>query len=396
MRVGYFVGHFPYLDQLHKDHYLQRYAHGGVEMAAYHLADGMAKKGHEVQVFTTAMGSKDEYESKGNLQVHRYGTFFQVASANLSMKLLGNPLNYPLEIVHSHSPIPYSDLPALRYSRRHNVPLVVSYHFDGQETGGSFLRNSGVLFHNRYLLKKVLKQASAIIVGTNIYAQKSPHLQPFQDKVKIIPYGIDPGQFSVSYSSLEARERLKLPLEGDLILFFGSLVPYKGPEILLQAFNILKKKFKSLVLVYAGRGPLENTLEILSREMKLENQVIFAGFIPEELKPIYYCAADIYCLPSITRAESFGITNLEAMASGRPIVASRLGGIPDIVKDGENGFLVEPGNPQDLAQTLETLLVDKDLRNKMGKKGKKLVKNYTWEKVVDETLQLYQNLVQIR
>lgn len=388
MRIGYFIGHFPYQDRLQDDRYIQEYAHGGVEMAAYHLAHHLVGKGEEVEVFTTALGGEDQEEGNG-LMVHRYATSFQVASANLSFKLWSKPLNYDLDLVHAHSPIPYSDLPARRYARRYKVPLVLSYHFDGQETGGSFLRNSGVTFYNRLLLSKVLKQAEVILVGTRAYAQASPHLKNFQDKIQIVPYGINLEEFQMDCSKKEARLKLNLPSEGNLILFFGSLVPYKGPEVLLNALKILK----DVRVVFAGRGPLEEDLRRLSRELRVEDRVIFTGFVPEELKSTYYRAADVFCLPSMTMAESFGIVNLEAMASGLPVVASGLGGIPEVVHDDETGLLVEPGDVSDLASKLGLLLEDQSLQQKMGKNGKKMALNYTWDRVVDLTRDIYQEVL---
>ncbi|MCC7560303.1 MAG: glycosyltransferase family 4 protein [Methanobacterium sp.] len=390
MRIGYFIGHFPYPHRLQDDIYIKKYAHGGVEMAAYHLARHMVEKSEDVDIFTTAIGKNDEEQSNG-LKIHRYATSFKVASANVSFKLWREPLNYELDLVHAHSPIPYSDLPALRYAKRYKVPFVVSYHFDGQETGGSFLRNSGVILYNRLFLSKVLDQAEVILVGTRTYANESPHLKEFHDKIRVVPYGINLKEFQISCSPKEARQKLNLPLEGDLILFFGSLVPYKGPEVLIKALKLLEHK--SAHVVFAGRGPMEMDLRQLSQELGVENQVIFDGFVPEELKKYYYRAADIFCLPSVTMAESFGIVNLEAMASSLPVVASRLGGLPEVVRNGENGLLVEPKVVGDLASKLSLLLENPTLRHKLGKNGRKIAENYNWDRVVDLIHKIYEEVL---
>ncbi|PKL71119.1 MAG: glycosyltransferase family 1 protein, partial [Methanobacteriales archaeon HGW-Methanobacteriales-2] len=192
-------------------------------------------------------------------------------------------------------------------------------------------------------------------------------------------------------SPKEARQKLNLPLEGDLILFFGSLVPYKGPEVLIKALKLLEHK--SAHVVFAGRGPMEMDLRQLSQELGVENQVIFAGFVPEELKKYYYRAADIFCLPSVTMAESFGIVNLEAMASSLPVVASRLGGLPEVVRNGENGLLVEPKVVGDLASKLSLLLENPTLRHKLGKNGRKIAENYNWDRVVDLIHKIYEEVL---
>ena len=118
------------------------------------------------------------------------------------------------------------------------------------------------------------------------------------------------------------------------------------------------------------------------------------GFVEDEKKPLYYKAADIFCLPSTTMAESFGIVNLEAMAAGIPIVASDLGGIPDIVKHGENGLLAKPCNVQSLADALTYLLKNEDIRKNFGNKGREMVDNYSWDKIAKETEELYRSILQ--
>ncbi|MFY9637629.1 MAG: glycosyltransferase family 4 protein, partial [Methanobacterium sp.] len=154
------------------------------------------------------------------------------------------------------------------------------------------------------------------------------------------------------------------------------------------------KEFPKVKLIFAGRGEMFDELSNQALKLDLVNDVIFTGFVEEDKKPLYFKAADIFCLPSTTMAESFGIVNLEAMASGIPIVASNLGGIPDIVKHGVNGLLAEPGNDQNLADALSYLLKNEKLRNKMGITGKEFVKEYSWQKITKETDLLYKSILE--
>ena len=135
-------------------------------------------------------------------------------------------------------------------------------------------------------------------------------------------------------------------------------------------------------------------LSDLSKELGVEKHVTFAGFVEDDLKPLYYKASDIFCLPSTTMAESFGIVNLEAMAAGIPIVASNLGGIPDIVQDGVNGLLAEPGDFESLADAIRTLLVNRDMRLELGDNGRKLVNNYSWNEITQKTENLYTRVLE--
>ena len=394
MKIGYFIGHFPYINMVNKPDYIKAYAHGGTEIAAYSLAVQMAKRGNEIDVFTTSIDSRNSLEIYPNMRIHRYATSFKIASANASFKLIYKPLNYGLDIIHAHSPIPYSDLPALFYAKRKNVPFVLTYQFDGQETGGSFMRNTGVSVYNRFFINKVLGSAEVIIATTKSYADESTFLKHYKDKIVVIPNGINIEEVTTTLTQEESRNRLGLPIESQIILFFGSLVPYKGPDILLKAFKIIKDEVPMVKLIFAGRGQMLHELRDLVRKFNLEDDVIFLGFVEEEEKPLYYKASDIFCLPSTTMAESFGIVNLEAMASGIPIVGSNLGGIPDIVKDGENGLLAKPRNVQSLADALLHLLKNEDLKKRMGNKGLKRVKDYSWDKIAKETEQLYRSILE--
>lgn len=393
MRIGYFIGHFPYMNRVNDSSYTKDYAHGGTEIAAYHLAVEMAKKDNNVDIFTTSIDSKNSFELSQNMNIHRYGTNFRIASANVALNLVFKPLKYDLDIVHAHSPIPYSDLPALLYAKRKKVPFLLTYQYDGQETGGSFIRNAGVSVYNKYLLNRVLDYADVIIATTKAYAEKSKFLKGYNDKITLIPNGINIDEFKINYSKEECRNKLGLSSDKGIILFLGSLVPYKGPDILLNAFSRVKKEIDDVELVFAGRGGMQEYLEKLAEKLNIEKNVKFAGFVHEDLKPLYYKAADIFCLPSTNMGESFGIVNLEAMACGIPIISSKLGGIPDIVKDMENGVLTKPGDPESLADALIFLLENDDIRKKMGKDGRKKVEEYSWEKIAEKTERIYDSLI---
>jgi glycosyltransferase involved in cell wall biosynthesis len=396
MKIGYFIGHFPYMNLVNTPEYIKKYAHGGTEIAAYNLAINMAKRGHEIDVFTTSIDSKYSTEIYHNMKVHRYPTSLKIASANPSIKLIYNPLNYDLDIVHAHSPIPYSDLPALLYAKRKKVPLILTYQFDGQETGGSFIRNTGVSIYNKFFIHRVMRSAEVIIATTQSYANESPFLIGYKDKIIVIPNGININELKTPLTKEEARKKLGLPVDIPMVLFFGSLVRYKGPDILLKAFKQINDEFPEAILIFAGRGQLLNELSDLSKELGVENHVTFVGFVEDDLKPLYYKASDIFCLPSTTMAESFGIVNLEAMAAGIPIVASNLGGIPDIVQDGINGILTNPGDFESVADALRSLLLNGDLRVKMGNNGSKLVNNYSWDEIAKETENLYTRILEKR
>jgi len=393
MKIGYFVSHFLYKNRLNRPEYEKEYAHGGTEIAVYNLAIEMGRRGHKIDVFTTAINAGTAVEEIRSMTIHRFGTNFRVASANVSWGLLKGPQKIDLDLAHAHFNMPYADYSAMKYSQKKKVPLVLTYQADAQDTGGSFLRNQLQTFYNRHILHRVLNQADKIIATSESYIDQSKFLGRYRQKIEVIPNGINLEEFQINVSREECRHQIGLPLDKEIILFFGNLVPYKGPDVLLRAFANIKKEHQDIQLLFAGRGPMNNELLTLAEKLRVQNDVQFTGHVEEELKPIYYQAADIFCLPSLNLAEAFGIVNLEAMACGIPIVASDIGGIPDVVRKGDNGLLFEPGNIQELCKKLEYLLDNADVRKSMGENGKKMAADYSWKKIAKKTEEIYKKLI---
>jgi glycosyltransferase involved in cell wall biosynthesis len=314
-------------------------------------------------------------------------------SSNISFDLLGKPVKYNVDIAHEHFDIPHGPFAGLRYAKKKNVPLVVTYHGDWIESYGGLTRRMAIAFHNKYLVDKLLSYANAIISPSRYYIDESRFLRKYKDKIVVIPNGINIDEFDIGYSKKECREKLGLPHNEKILLSFGYLSPYKGPDILVKAMPKIMKKVPDAELVFVGKGVMRAELEMLSKKYGVEKNIKFAGFVEDGLKPLYYKAADVFVLPSIMSTESFGIVNLEAMACSVPIVASEIGGIPDIVKDGENGLLAQPGDSEALADAIIYLLENKDVRERMGKNGRWKFENYSWERIAEETEMLYMNIL---
>jgi glycosyltransferase involved in cell wall biosynthesis len=154
---------------------------------------------------------------------------------------------------------------------------------------------------------------------------------------------------------------------GQYILCVAMHNEKKGIDVLLQAFSLLQKVAPLLTLVLVGDGHLRSDLETLAKTLGISNKVKFLGRKgrPEVAKLILHC--EIFVLPS--RAEPFGIVLIEAMACRKPVVATMVGGIPEIVENGKNGILVEPDNPKALAEALIAMLQDQDLRSSLATNG---------------------------
>ncbi len=395
MKIGYFVGHFPFkdfFDNIAK--YIKRYSYDGGINVAYNLALNMAKRGHEINVFTTSIDRKDTFEKHENIEIYRYRTNFRIGSGNFSFNLFLKPKRHKVDIIHTHVGNPIADLAGYVYMKRNrNIPFIITYHGDGQEDIGSFIRNTGVSFYNKHLLDKVLSRADVIICPSEYYIHESRFLGKYTDKIIVIPNGINLRDFDIPYSKEECRVRLGLPIDENIILFVGSLTPYKGPDVLVKAMVRILKKVPDVELVFVGSGGMKTKLEKLSKRLDVKKHVKFAGFIGGNLKPIYYRASDVFCLPSTMNTEVFPIVLLEASASGLPMVVSDLDTFKCIIEESYNGLFSKRGDEKSLANVIIYLLENEDIRKKMGKNGRKKVKDYSWKRIAQITEKVYRKVI---
>ena len=393
MKIGYYIQHFPYKERLNDSQYYKQYAYGGAEVVAYNLAVNMAKRGHEISVFTTSIDHKDSIEKRENMVIYRYAKNFKVGRSNISMGLFYKPEGYPLDVIHAHLSVKIDGLAALLHAKRRKIPIIVTHHADTNVYSGFIHKTRIVYFFSSYVIKKSFSYADVIISPSEYYIDESRFLGKYRDKIVVIPNGINVDEFDISYSREECREKLGLPRNNKIMLFLSALSSQKGPDILLKAMPKILKEVLNAKLIFAGEGRMREELEKRANRLGIEKYIQFVGFVEENLKPLYYTAADIFCLPSTTSHESFGIVNLEAMACSVPIVASKIGGVPDVIKDGKNGLLVPPNDSKTLADAILYLLENDDVREKMGKSGRKEVEDYSWEKIAEETEKVYKMVI---
>jgi rhamnosyl/mannosyltransferase len=197
-------------------------------------------------------------------------------------------------------------------------------------------------------------------------ASGSPFLARIGDKVRVIPFGIDPTPWESSPDVLAAAAELRGRYGSPITLFVGRLVPYKGADVLLEAFRHVDG---SLVLV--GDGPLRVRLERTAATAGLAGRVHFVAPLDASDLVSHFHAADVFVLPSVTPNEAFGLVQLEAHASGVPVVSTDLPtGVPFANKHGESGIIVRRGDPVELAAALRLLLGDEELRRRLGRQAK--------------------------
>lgn len=228
-------------------------------------------------------------------------------------------------------------------------------------------------FMRRNLIVWCLKKANGIVAVSNVLKNKIVSFGIAPEQVQVIPNGINEDSFR-PMSQQECRNKLALPIDKKIVLFIGSLEEVKGVGYLLDAFSQLNKKYpEELCLVMVGQGSLERQINSEINKLGLDKVVTLIGGVLHDEIPLWFNACDVFCLPSIRE----GMPNviLEALACKKPVVATRVGGIPEIISSDEYGKLVPPGDSEALANAIQRVLEELRAGRLSGQKFSGL----TWE-----------------
>jgi glycosyltransferase involved in cell wall biosynthesis len=352
---------------------------GGIENHLKLTAEGLAERGVDVTVLATNTTRRTTVAQTGSLRVIKAGRMAEVASTPLSLAFFNQMARAEADITHLHFPYPPGEVAYLLRGR--SPRLVISYHSD-------IVRQQKILRFYRPLLKRVLQRADRLIVTSRAYAESSRFLVPFLDKCTVIPLGIQAGRFQ----NIDRRttEQFRLRFGTPIILFVGHLRYYKGLEYLVTAMRGVSGQ-----LVLAGTGKGADEYRTMALEAGIGERVHFAGTISDDDLPSLYASADVFVLPSSERSEAFGIVQLEAMASGIPVVCTELGtGTSVVNRHSETGLVVPPRDPDALAVALNRLLSSPALRRSMGEAGRKRVASeFTSELMLERIMELYRQIL---
>jgi len=236
------------------------------------------------------------------------------------------------------------------------------------------------LYYDFFTYKILNKFFTKIVCNSFFLKQKTIIDGIREEKIEIIPNGVNVEKF---------RNARRIKLSGDpALLFVGRLAYNKGIDILIKSMKMIAKELPEAVLHVVGDGHLMNQLKSFVVRNNLEKRVIFHGQIIESL-PSFYVSSDICVFPSVY--ETFGLTIIEAMAAGKPLIATNKGGVPENVKNFENGFLIEP-TMRNVIRTIINLWNDKNLMSKISKNNLEKAKNYDWPKIAERYLMLYNQI----
>lgn len=353
---------------------------GGSSIHTVRWVNAMAKRGHDVSLITQHKEEINSFESNVDI--------YELPIKNN----LGYYLNYPVakyyinkikpDIINTHYASGYGTL-----SRLINfTPTLLSvwgsdvYDFPYES---SLKRN---------ILTKNLKAATDIASTSHVMKEQTEKFVNGKE-IHITPFGIDLEKFSPDKPK-QFSDTINIGIVKKLAPKYGIEYLIRSFAILLSEKNILDKTNKKIKLTIVGKGEQRVYLKELAKELEIAELTDFVGVIPYNEVPDYLNTFDIFCAPSTLDSESFGVAIIEASACELPVIVSDVGGLPEVVDNGETGYVVPSKDPEAIADKLYELIFDQDKRKVMGQKGRKKVEQlYDWKKNVDKMEEIYQEMI---
>jgi glycosyltransferase involved in cell wall biosynthesis len=373
---------------------------GGSTRVAYKISKKLVERGHEVTVYTTdGFKSKLNVEKNKPVDVDGIRTYYFRSLSSYLAREMVLPIPYYLpivarrelrdfDVIHIHEHRMMLAVVVHHYAKKCGVPYVLQAH-------GSVVpyTQKGQRFKNivgQFFGYKILKDASKVIALTRTEAEQYKKIGANDEKITIIPNGIDPSDYDSLPGRGEFRRKYSIGADEKTVLYVGRLHRNKGIDLLVKAFADLVKELDDVRLVIVGpddgyRSPLEDCI----KELKVDDKVLFTGFVSNEEKIAAFVDADVFVTPSFS---GFPVTFLEACACGVPIITTSKGDTLDWIHD-KVGYVMEYDKDR-LQHAIFKVLSDERLRRIFGERGKKLVREeFGWSGVVEKLEKVYEGII---
>jgi D-inositol-3-phosphate glycosyltransferase len=382
---------------------------GGQNVYVGELAIQIARQGYEVDIFTRREDEQIDrvvlYE-EGVRVIHMdAGPPEPVAKEEILVfmddfktDMLRFIKQEDMEYLLIHANFWMSGLVAMKIKDKLNIPFIITFHALGH-VRKIHQKEQDKFPPERIAIEEAIVQQADLIIAEcpQDFLDLIEHYHADRDKISMVPCGFNPKEF---YPICKSRSKKMLNIDGDekVILQLGRMVPRKGVDNVIKALALLKDlAIKIKLIVVGGESDIPDhdkeviRLKALANVLGVENLIRFEGRKNRDQLKYYYDAADVFV--TTPWYEPFGITPLEAMACGTPVIGSDVGGIKFTVINNETGFLVPPHDPQSLSDKIATLLADESLINTMSVKALSHVKSlYTWKKIADEMILCYESI----
>lgn len=378
-----------------------------MDLHGKHLLEGLSKRNHTVTVISTKHPSGKEYEEINGIKIYylKNTTFGSsrkrwkkqsirkfkdiIKTEKIDVALSQQTAGFGVVKIAKNKGIPFV---AIMHGYQAMIFIsilnqVMNFKKDYLSLITSFLSSA---YYSIFQEFPILKNSSAIIAVSNTVAEvigKRAFIH--KDKIEVIYPGINLELFKISeVERADIRRKHNILEHERVVLFLSFITKQKGADIAIKAFCELPKD-KNLKLIIVGEGEYLEEAKLLVKNLNCESNVIFTGFISSEDRSKYYNASDIFVFPTL-RIESLGIVIVEAMACGKPVIASNIGSIPEVIDKGVNGTLFPPGDFKELARQIKLLLEEHEYSAKLVQNARQMVlEKFSLDGMIEETIKFF-------
>jgi glycosyltransferase involved in cell wall biosynthesis len=378
---------------------------GGTGSYVYYLSKELIKKGYSTSIVTGYDESRDVRINKQQrafflktLKAPIIRSFLFAGAAFRKLKKIND--NNPIDIIHVNLPL----VPSIAVPKNFGKTLISTVHstWKGEAEAIRDEPYSRLNSNERFMVsfnwflrffeEKTLERSNKIIAVSDFTRRElMKYYNVKEDKIRVIHNGVDINKFSPPRNKKKVKQELGFKDNDVNILSVGRLYARKGLFTLLESMSIVIKKFGNAKLIVSGKGQSNEMKKLVNYAKKLgiRDNIVFTGYFPDAKLPKLYQAADIFAFSTFYENLPFAV--LEALSSRLPVVTTKVGGIPEMIDDGDNGFLVPPSNSVELAKKILYLIENPSKGSEMGYRARKTIEDkFDWRLIVKKVHRVYQ------